>query len=40
MLANRSMPSSAVIPVLAYADVGEAVTGSATLRLHRALAGR
>ena len=25
MLANRSMPSSAVIPVLAYADVGEAV---------------
>jgi uncharacterized glyoxalase superfamily protein PhnB len=25
VLANRSMPSSAVIPVLAYEDVGEAV---------------
>jgi uncharacterized glyoxalase superfamily protein PhnB len=25
MLANRSMPSSTVIPVLGYEDVGEAV---------------
>ena len=37
---NRSMPESTVIPVLVYEDVRRRSTGSAAVRLHRALASR